>query len=41
MYQRKGDVDMLNGIKSVLANKLFTAFSTDIHINLTLIHCTL
>ena len=48
MYQRKVDVDMLNVVKSVLADVSSFSPSSEqrlygvqhIHINLTLIHCT-
>ena len=49
MYQRKVDVDMLNAVKSVLADVSSVSPSSEqraffssehIHINLTLIHCT-
>ena len=41
MYQRKVDVDMLNAVKSMLADVSEVSPSSEhIHINLTLIHCT-
>ena len=41
MYQCKVDVDMLNAVKSVLADVSSVSPSSEhIYINLTLIHCT-
>ena len=41
MYQCKVDVDMLNAVKSVLADvSSVNPSSEHIYINLTLIHCT-